>query len=45
MRDRVGAPVLVLRGSPAERRLARDPAYRTVAHDRVAVLYARRQSR
>jgi hypothetical protein len=45
MRDRVGAPVLVLRGSPAERRLARDPAYRTVAHDRIAVLYARRQSR
>jgi hypothetical protein len=45
MRDRVGAPVLVLRGSPAERRLARDPAYRTVAHDRAAVLYARSQSR
>jgi hypothetical protein len=44
LRDRIGAPLLVLRGSPAEKRLARDPAYRSVAHDRVAVLYVRKQS-
>jgi len=42
--DRVGAPLLVQRGSPADKRLARDPAFRAVAHDRVAVLYARKQS-
>ena len=43
MRDRLGSPVLVLRGSPPEKRLARDPAYRAVADDRVAVLYARKR--
>ena len=44
MRDRVGSPVLVLRGSPADKRLARDSAYRAVARDRVAVLYARKRA-
>jgi hypothetical protein len=44
MRDHIAAPLLVLRGSPAQKRLARDPAYRAVAHDRVAVLYVRKRS-
>ena len=45
MRDRVGSPVLVLRGSPADKRLAHDSAYRAVARDRVAVLYAPKSAR
>jgi hypothetical protein len=44
MRDRVGVALLVLRHSPADRRLARDHAYRVAAHDRVAVLYVRKRS-
>jgi hypothetical protein len=44
MRDRVGRVVLVIRKSPAEKRLTRDAAYRAVARDRVAVLYARTRS-
>jgi hypothetical protein len=43
LRDRVAAPLLVLRGSPAQKRLAHDSAYRAVAHDRVAVLYVRKR--
>ena len=45
LRDSVSAPLLVQRGSPADKRLARDPAYRAVAHDRVAVLYRRKRAR
>ena len=36
-----GAVVLVARGSPPDRRLARDPAFRRVARDAASVLYVR----
>jgi hypothetical protein len=39
-----GAVVLVTRGSPPQRRLSRDPAFRSVARDAQAVVYLRIQS-
>jgi hypothetical protein len=36
--------VLVSRGSPAQRRLARDPSYRRAAVDERAVVYVRSPS-
>jgi hypothetical protein len=39
--DQSGAVVLVARGSPPQRRLAKDPAFRRVARDSQAVVYLR----